>query len=130
MSTDNELRLLTALITGPTFARIMREILDEVGGAVDVKMLERYAGGTLLIVPPGDHQSKEIPIELFFKKIISVREKLRVLEQKINNHPNLTEADKIDLEQYITKANGSLTTFNFLFKDKEDYFQGSGGKNE
>jgi len=71
-------------------------------------------------------QGKEIPIRTFFNKIIMVRERLRVLEQNINNHEKLDEADKLHLQQYLTRAYGSLTTFNVLFSEKEDHFKGAG----
>ena len=71
-------------------------------------------------------QGKEIPIRTLFNKVIMVRERLRVLEQNINNHDKLDEADKLHLQQYITRAYGSLTTFNVLFSDKGDQFKGSG----
>lgn len=121
-----EAKLLHALLTGHTFQRMLRELVEELTGVVDIALLERYQGGTLRIIPDGPQQPKDIPLEVFFKKIISVREKLRVLEQKINNHPSLTEEEKIDLEQYLTRAYGSLTTFNFLFQEKDDYFKGAG----
>jgi hypothetical protein len=79
-----------------------------------------------LIPGKEDTQPKEIPIEAFIKKIIGVREKLRVLEQKINNHPNLDAADKLALQSYPTRSYGSLTTFNALFADKVSHFVGSG----
>ena len=37
------------------------------------------------------------------------------------------DADKAELQAYLTRSYGSLTTFNFLFRDEEDRFKGSGG---
>lgn len=92
-------------------------------------LASKWVGGTVLIKPGDtDLQSKEIPTRTFFSKIIAVREKLRVLEQNINNHEKLDEADKIHLQQYISRAYGSLTTFNVLFANKEDQFKGMSGK--
>lgn len=89
----------------------------------------KWMGGNLVIEPYDKSlQSKEIPIETFFHKIVMVREKLRVLEQNINNHPKLDDEDRVGLQQYITRCYGSLTTFNVLFAYKEDQFKGSSGK--
>ncbi|MFC3417350.1 hypothetical protein [Algoriphagus hitonicola] len=89
----------------------------------------KWIGGSINILP-GDPslQSKEIPMDSFFHKIVMVREKLRVLEQNINNHPKLDDEDRVHLQQYITRCYGSLTTFNVLFAYKEDQFKGSSGK--
>lgn len=83
-----------------------------------------------LIMKPGDptQQAKEVPIDTFFHKIIMVRDRLRVMEQKINAHKVMTEDEKIELQQYITAIYGSLTTFNVLFKETHHQFKGAGSK--
>jgi len=87
----------------------------------------KWSGGTLVLRPADAAlKEKDVPIEAFFKKITSVREKLRVLEQKINNHPGLSHEDRLEFQKIITRAYGSLTTFNVLFRDEEDRFHGAG----
>jgi len=85
---------------------------------------DKWKGGKITLDPgqPG-LSSKEIPIDTFFHKIIMVRDRLRVMEQKINAS-NIEEIEKIELQQYITRIYGSLTTFNVLFKSPTDYFVG------
>lgn len=90
-----------------------------------VQLGERWQGGTVTLQPANPEQKpKEIPVENFFHKITMVRERLRVLEQRINNHESLSEEDKVNLQQYITRSYGSLTSFNILFKYKDDQFKG------
>ncbi len=71
-------------------------------------------------------QTKEVPMDVFFHKLVGVRNQLRVLEQKINGHPGLSDPDKIEMQQYISRCHGSLTTFNLLFRNKEDQFSSKG----
>jgi hypothetical protein len=93
-----------------------------------VDLGNRWTGGKLEIWPRDPALgAKEIPIDVFFHKIVMVRDRLRVLEQQINSHAKLDDADKLHLQQYITRCHGSLTTFNVLFRRKEDQFSGSGG---
>ena len=89
---------------------------------------EKWKGGKLVLEPNNNTQSKEIPIDTFFHKIVMVRDRVRVMEQKINSSKNLDDQEKIDLQQYITRIYGSLTTFNVLFQNKLDYFVGDRSK--
>ncbi|KAA2217026.1 hypothetical protein [Maribacter flavus] len=90
-----------------------------------VAIADKWKGGNL-VLEPGDSSlsNKEIPIDTFFHKIVMVRDRIRVMEQKINASKNLDDQEKVDLQQYITRIYGSLTTFNVLFKNKSDQFVG------
>jgi len=103
----------------------LRDLLTAAGALPPIAIADRWQGGTVIIRPgrPG-LQEKEIPIDTFFKKIVMVRDRLRVLEQQVNSHESLSDAEKLSLQQYITRCYGSLTTFNFLFADREDWFVG------
>ncbi len=90
-----------------------------------IPIADRWKGGKLILEPKDTNlASKEIPIDTFFHKIVMVRDRVRVMEQKINSS-KLDDQDKVDLQQYITRIYGSLTTFNVLFKIKEQQFSGS-----
>ena len=106
------------------------KILRLWGGIAEVvKLGDRWEKGTLILQPADRSlKPKEIPIEDFFHKIVMLRDRLRVMEQQINAHKILTDEDKVNLHQYITRIYGSLTTFNVLFKNKEQWFVGEKGK--
>jgi len=106
----------------------IRRDLGEAGitPAIHCEMSPRWDGGELVLRPSRtDLQEKAVPIATFFHKIVMARERMRVLEQKINNHPKLTEGEKIELQSYITRVYGSFTTFNTLFEDRADWFVGA-----
>ena len=93
-----------------------------------VKLGDRWENGTMLLQPADKTlKPKELPIEDFFHKIVMLRDRVRVMEQQINAHKKLSDEDKINLQQYITRIYGSLTTFNVLFKNKEQWFVGDKG---
>ncbi len=113
-------------MTREEFAQAVREALrDEVP---EVQLAPRWEGGTV-VLKPGDPstQAREIPLDGLFHKMVMIRDRLRVLEQKINAHDKLTDAEKVDLQQYVTRCYGSLTTFNLLFRDEKDRFVGQKG---
>ena len=90
-----------------------------------VPLGDRWKNGTMLLQPADKTQkAKEIPIEDFFHKVVMLRDRLRVLEQNINSSKTLNDEEKVNIQQYITRCYGSLTTFNVLFKNKEQYFVG------
>ena len=110
-----------------SLARILRSWSDisEV-----VPLGDKWKDG-IMILKPGEAglKEKEIPIDAFFHKIVMLRDRLRVMEQRINAS-KLTEEEKINLQQYITRIYGSLTTFNVLFRHKEHQFVGEKGNTD
>lgn len=110
------------------FRNVLREVLRDELGVSDVQMGNRWEGGEVVLKPGKEGtQEKRIPIETLFGKIVMVRDRLRVLEQKINAHPKLLPEEKVTMQQYVTGCYGSLTTFNVLFADKADTFVGQKG---
>ncbi len=115
----------------------LSDVIDAVQNVFDqyydvseiVELGDKWDGGTMILQPSNDDlKSKEVPIETFFHKIVMVRDRLRVLEQNINAHKKLSDEDKVNLQQYISRIYGSLTTFNVLFKNKSQYFVGESTK--
>ncbi|MFL5788113.1 MAG: hypothetical protein ACJ748_08670 [Flavisolibacter sp.] len=106
------------------------KILRLWNGTTEVVPLgDRWQGGILILQPADKNlKPKEIPIEDFFHKVVMLRDRLRVMEQQINAHKKLTDEEKVNLQQYITRIYGSLTTFNVLFKNKEHWFIGEKGE--
>ena len=108
---------------------LIREAMDEERGGGITQLAPKWEGGTAFLKPLDPAlQGKELPLEALFHKVVMIRDKLRVMEQKINANAKLTDAEKVDLQAYITGCYGSLTTFNVLFRDKDDAFRGAGGK--
>ncbi len=120
------------LETASEVERSLLKILRLWSDASEIVLLgERWKGGTMLLQPADKSQKpKEIPIDVFFHKIVMLRDRIRVMEQQINSHKILSDEDKVNLQQYITRIYGSLTTFNVLFKNKENWFVGEKGSGE
>jgi hypothetical protein len=121
--------------SSPVLSLTVEEFKDLVARAtrddsqVDAEMGSRWDGGELILKPGRDGlQEKAIPIESFFHKIVMLRDRLRVLEQKINSNPKLSDGDKVELQQYVTRIYGSLTSFNILFQYRDDHFRGQSAR--
>ncbi len=110
-------------MTREEFAEAIREALRDEG--TEVRLAPKWEGGTV-VLKPGDPQTapKEIPLDALLHKVVMIRDRLRVLEQRINAHEKLSDAEKVDMQQYVTRCYGSLTTFNVLFREDRDKFVG------
>ncbi|TMM32053.1 hypothetical protein FDT66_00885 [Polaribacter aestuariivivens] len=119
---ENEVDSVSFMDVESSLKKILRQWSDVTEIA---PIADKWKNGTLILQPADSNLSnKEIPIDTFFHKIVMVRDRVRVMEQKINSSKTLNDQDKIDLQQYITRIYGSLTTFNVLFKVKSDQFTG------
>lgn len=107
---------------------ILNKAFDKyVGHTKEIELGDKWKGGLMVLEPADENlQAKEIPIEKFFHKIVMLRDRLRVLEQNINKSPNISDEEKVHIQQYITRSYGSLTSFNVLFKNKHHQFKGAG----
>ena len=113
------------------FRRVLREVIADELGVSRPSLGARWQGGELVLKPGREGtQEKRVPIESFFHKMVMVRDKLRLLEAKVNAHPGLSAEDKVQLQAYVTGCYGSLTTFNVLFSEKGDQFSGASGKDD
>ncbi len=108
------------------FRRVLREVLSDELGISQPELLPRWQGGEVILKPGKEGtQEKRIPIDNLFHKVVMIRDRLRLLEAKVNAHAGLSAEDKLQLQSYITGCYGSLTTFNALFANKSDQFVGA-----
>lgn len=109
-----------------TTQKILEKLGLEKPDSVVEELGVRWHHGRLVLHPSDSTlQTREVPLETFFHKIVMIRNNLRVLEQKVNGNSTLTDGEKVELQQYITRCYGSMTTFNLLFKNKADQFGGN-----
>jgi hypothetical protein len=106
---------------------MLKSVLDRFNGLeYKVELGKKWQGGVMTLQPANkDLKPKEVSIEAFFHKIVMMRDRLRVLEQNINSHAGLSDEEKMNMQQYITRCYGTMTTFNIFFDEKEDFFIGS-----
>ena len=109
--------------------RMLTHVLAKYNGIeYKAELGKKWQGGTMILQPADKElKPKDMPIETFFHNIVMMRDRLRVLEQNINSSGSLTDEEKVNLQQYISRIYGSMTSFNILFEDKEDYFVGMKG---
>ena len=125
-ATVTELQVPLETLIRDTAQQIVEALGIQKDEAIVEGLASRWQRGTLVIQSADSSlQPKEVPLETFFHKIVMIRNNLRVLEQKVNASDKLSDADKFDMQQYITRCYGSLTTFNVLFKNKDDQFRTS-----
>jgi hypothetical protein len=107
------------------FRRVLADVIRDELGVTEVEIAGKWDGGEVILRPGKEGlQEKRIPVDSLFHKIVMIRDKLRVLEQKINAHPKLGDDEKVQMQQYVTACYGTLTTFNVLFANRDDQFTG------
>src|SRR5919107_1560708 len=106
-----------------TREELMDLFREAAGDAHAAPMAGKWEGGVIQLIPGNRELApKELPIDALFHKVVMIRDRLRTLEQKVNGHPKLSDAEKVELQHYVTRVYGSLTSFNILFRDKDDQF--------
>jgi hypothetical protein len=114
-------------MTREELADLLRELIREESSPVP--LAGKWEGGTVVLKPRDPAlQPRELPIDALLHKVVMIRDRLRVLEQKVNANGKLTDAEKVELQGYVTKCYGSLTSFNVLFRDEKDRFVGEKGE--
>lgn len=120
---DEETTVTPGLSIGAMEEALVHVLDKYIGLPEEVELGDKWENGIMILKPDNPElQQKEIPIDTFFHKIVMMRDKIRVLEQNINSNQKLDDEDKVNLQQYISRVYGSFTTFNILFKNKEDQF--------
>ena len=116
------------LVSFAKVEKVFRKLLASMTDMQEIIPLgEKWRGGLLILKPGSDSlKPKEMPIETFFHKIVMLRDRVRVMEQKVNSSKGLNDEEKVAIQQYITRIYGSLTSFNVLFDFKEHQFKGDG----
>ena len=112
-----------------TREELMDLFREAAGESVAPPLANKWEGGTVRMVPANPElQPKDLPIDALFHKVVMVRDRLRTLEQKLNAQPKLSDGEKVEMQHYITRVYGSLTSFNLLFREKHDQFTGAKGE--
>ena len=122
---------LPAEVLDMTREELMELFREAAGDSDPPPLAAKWEGGVIRLMPgKAELQGKELPIDALFHKVVMVRDRLRTLEMKLNAHPKLTDAERVEMQQYITRCYGSLTSFNILFREKADTFIGQKGVDE
>jgi len=107
----------------------LREVLEEYGFGGVAELARRWEGGEIVVrAAGGEVKEHRLPVDALFHKVVMIRDRLRVLEQKVNGNKTLADSEKVELQQYVTRCYGSLTSLNFLFQRDEDKFRGQADK--
>ena len=122
-SHDATIREAKAPLQEDPIKAAVRDVLEEYGFGGVSELAGRWEGGEIIVrAPGGDVKDHHLPIDALFHKVVMIRDRLRVLEQKVNANKTLNDVEKVDLQQYVTRCYGSLTSLNFLFKREQDKF--------